>query len=139
MKKQKAQVLSRREFAQRAALLSAVPFVPPGAFMESDDASVPGLSPGQSAQEAPKLSPEGQTEAEARYQEILARYGTRLTEEQKASTKNLCMQLQPSLDRVREYALQNGDSPALYLKPLVERVKKPKPMPPAVTPATKKN
>lgn len=139
MKKQKAQVLSRREFAQRAALLSAVPFVPPGAFMESDAASVPGLSPGQSAQEAPKLSPEGQTEAEARYQEILARYGTRLTEEQKAGTKNLCMQLQPSLDRVRAYALQNGDSPALYLKPLVERVKKPKPMPPAVTPAAKKN
>jgi hypothetical protein len=75
----------------------------------------------------PKLSPEGQTEAEARLQSILAQYGTRFSEDQKADLKRLCLLAQPPLDRLRAYALENGDAPALYLKPLVEREKKPKP------------
>jgi hypothetical protein len=32
---------------------------------------------------------------------------------------------QPPLDRLRAYALENGDNSALYFKPLVEREKNP--------------
>jgi len=39
--------------------------------------------------------------------------------------KRLCIFIQPSLDRIRSYTLANGDLPALYLKPLVDRDKKP--------------
>jgi hypothetical protein len=82
----------------------------------------------------PKLSPEGQSEAEARLQTILAQYGTRFSEDQKADLKRLCLLAQPPLDRLRAYAIENGDGPALYLKPLVEREKKPAAKPSAAPP-----
>jgi hypothetical protein len=73
----------------------------------------------------PKLSPEGQAEAHARYQLVLGLYGDRLSDEQKASVKKMCADVQPALDRIRSYKLENGNAPALYLKPLFERDKKP--------------
>ena len=62
---------------------------------------------------------------EARFQTILSQYGNRFSAEQKSDIRRLCELAQPSLDRLRAYALENGDNPALYLKPLVEREKNP--------------
>jgi hypothetical protein len=39
----------------------------------------------------------------------------------------MCMDLQPTLEKIRKYKLENGDSPALFLKPLLDREKKPQP------------
>jgi hypothetical protein len=119
--------ISRREFARRAALASAVASFAPAGAVNTAVAATPQAPPPPNT---PKLSPEGQTEADARLQTILAQYGTRFTEDQKADLKRLCLLAQPPLDRLRAYNLENGDGPALYLKPLVEREKKPK------TPAT---
>jgi hypothetical protein len=113
--------ISRREFARRAAIASAVSIVPAGALPLHS--SIP-----QSAQQQPSgtlsLSPESQAEAEARYQAILAVYGSRFSDAQKADLRRLCFAAQPSLDRLRAYPIENDDGPALYLKPLVEREKK---------------
>jgi hypothetical protein len=83
----------------------------------------------------PKLSPEGQAEADARYQQVLSLYGDRLNDEQKTRVKKMCAELQPALERIRSYRLDNGNAPALYLKPLYEREKKPQsaaaPFPPS--------
>jgi len=136
MKNENGRVLSRREFAHRAAVLSATAsFVPAGTILE-----VPARSPApeQSQENMAKLSPESQKEVEARYQLILSLYGARLDEQQKASTKELCVMLQPSLDRLRAYPVENGDAPALYLKPLVEREKKPPAAPTSNTPTAAK-
>jgi hypothetical protein len=93
--------------------------------------------PAQEAAAAhPKLSAESQAEAEARYQQILSQYGSRFSAEEKASLREMNLVTQESLDKVRAFALQNGDAPALYLKPLVEREKKPV-QPPAAAPAKK--
>ena len=73
----------------------------------------------------PKLSPEGHAEVEARIQSIFSQYASRFSEAQKADLRRLCNLAQPPLDRLRAYALENGDSPALYFKPLVEREKNP--------------
>jgi hypothetical protein len=122
MKEKNGRVLSRREFAQRAALLSATaPFASAEAVFPT--AAEPGTSQAESS--GPKLSEAGKAEADSRYQQILALYGARFGEEQKADLKKMCAELQPSLEHLRSYALQNGDAPALYLKPLVEREKKP--------------
>jgi hypothetical protein len=122
MKDKKGRVLSRREFAQRAALLSAT------ASLASAEAVLPASlkepSP-QAASSTPKLSDAGQAEAESHYQRIMVLYGGRFDEQQKADLKRMCAELQPSLDHIRSFALQNADAPALYLKPLVEREKKP--------------
>lgn len=130
--------ISRREFARRAAIVSAASMVPSTAL--SEPSSIPGSAPSQ-APDTSSLTPESQIEAEARYQAILSTYSSRFSDAQKAELRRLCFAVQPSLDRLRAYPLENGDGPALYLKPLVEREKKSTPasvLPPPI-PATKKS
>jgi hypothetical protein len=150
--------ISRREFARRAAVASAIgsavasiaPASVVGAELGLHDAqapspgnpgpasgSAPASSPAQTplALNLPRLSPEGQAEADARFQAILVQYGSRFSDEQKADLRRLCAVAQQQLDRLRAYPVQNGDGAALYLKPLFEREKKPK-SPPRSTAAT---
>ena len=75
---------------------------------------------------APKLSAESQSEADARFQSILVLYGERFSNEQKNELHRLCAMVQPSLDHIRAYKIENGVGPGLYLKPGFEREKKPK-------------
>jgi hypothetical protein len=140
--------ISRREFARRAALASAVATVAPataltatspldghaavaaadrlsGAAKDGGRLPDPTSEAPQQTPELAKLSPESRAEVEARIQAIFAQYGSRFSEEQKTDIRRLCAVAQPSLDRLRAYALENGDGPALYLKPLVEREKNP--------------
>jgi len=123
MKRRNRPVFSRREFAQRAAMLSATAsIVPPKAMLDV----VTNILPGEQAEAGgPKLSAEGRAEADARYQQVLSLYGDRLNDEQKTRVKKMCAELQPALERIRSYRLDNGNAPALYLKPLYEREKKP--------------
>jgi hypothetical protein len=111
---------SRREFARRVAMTSAATLVPPSVL------ATPTLAPtpGQFAPNAPPLPPASQTEADARTQSVLNQYGVRLSDEQKAEIARLSNNQQRQLDILRTYAVQNGDDPALYLKPLMEREKK---------------
>lgn len=139
--------ISRREFARRAAIASAVASVAPAAAVTAELASThPSAAPIQEPKSAvpapappaavapqnvlptsPKLSPESQAEADARFQTILVLYGNRFSNEQKNDIHRLCAVAQPALDRVRAYKVENGDGTALYLKPQYEREKKPKP------------
>ena len=115
--------ISRREFARRAAIASAMASVAPAAALASPAATPPAAP--QQPSEMPKLTPESHAEVEARIQAIFGQYGGRFSEQQKADLRRLCGLAQPPLDRLRAYALENGDNPALYLKPLVEREKNP--------------
>jgi len=121
---------SRREFARRAALLSlaapiaaplaAVTPLPAAAASLPIDDQLPKLPPN-----FPKLSDQSRAEVEARYDSIVKQYGGRFNDQQKAELRRLSFLAQPALDNLRAYSIPNGDSPALYLKPLVEREKKP--------------
>jgi hypothetical protein len=124
MKTKLGRTLSRREFAQRAAMLSATASLIPAEVIRPQ---APPSAPQQTAPSQPKLTNAGQAEAESRYQQILSLYSEHLDDTQKANIKRMCEELQPSLERIRSFRLQNGDVPALYLKPLVERDKKPQP------------
>jgi hypothetical protein len=129
--------ISRREFARRAAYVSAAASLTPANLLHSGIAASPLPTP-QSAN-APKLSPESQAEVDSRIQAILAQYGKRLSEAQKTDIRRLATEAQPPLDRLRAFATENGDGPGLYLKPLLEREKKPAPKAapkPAVAPKT---
>jgi hypothetical protein len=126
--------ISRREFARRAAFVSAAASLSPSNLLSSE--SIVAALPAQQPANAPKLSPEGQAEVESRIQAILARYGNRLSDAQKADIRRLATEAQPPLDRLRAFATDNGDGPGLYLKPLMEREKKPTLKPEASRPAT---
>ncbi len=125
--------ISRRQFARRAALLSATASIAPAASVLANALPTPAL---QAPDAHPHLSAESQTEAEARYQQILTQYGSRFSADDKATIQQTNLTMQTSLDKIRAYPLDNGDNPALYLKPLVERQKK-KPVTPAGSPAKK--
>jgi hypothetical protein len=135
MAEKNGNAISRREFARRAGIASAAALVP--ATVLTSDARFSPASPGSSGapmpDDLPKLSPESQAEAEARYQMILSQFGSRFSEEQKTELRRLCGVAQRPLDRLRAYPVENGDGPALYLKPVVEREKKPVAMPTAGT------
>ena len=122
MNQPKRSGISRRQFARRAAVLSAAVSVVPAAGVFSNPAAIAAGQ--QPSAPHPNLSTESQTEADARLQQILAQYGSRFTDDEKKFLRQLNLVTQESLDRLRAFPLQNGDSPALYLKPLVEREKK---------------
>jgi hypothetical protein len=134
MNQPKKRGISRRQFAQRAALLSASASIVPAVSVFAEPVQTPPAPQIPAAH--PNLSAESQAEAEARYQQILSQYGSRLSPEEKVSLREINLVTQASLDKVRAFSLENGDNPALYLKPLVEREKKPV-QPPAATPAKK--
>jgi hypothetical protein len=123
MGEKKSSGISRREFARRAAMASAAASLAPVEILGAES-RIESPEP-QQPPELPKLTHEGQAEVEARIHAILSQYGKRFTEEQKKDIRRLCALAQPPLDRLRAYALENGNGPALYLKPLVEREKKP--------------
>ncbi len=130
--------ISRREFARRAAFVSAAASLAPAKFLKPDSIAAPLT--GQQAANTSKLSPESQAEVESRIQAIFGQYGKRLSDPQKADIRRLATEAQPPLERLRAFATDNGDGPGLYLKPLMERERKPSPMPTAPKPAnTNKN
>ena len=126
--------ISRREFARRAALVSAAASLAPSNLLSSESLATP--LPAQQPVNAPKLSPESQAEVESRIHSIFAQYGNRLSDAQKADIRRLATEAQPPLDRLRAFATDNGDGPGLYLKPLMEREKKPSPVPAKPRPAS---
>jgi hypothetical protein len=114
---------SRRDFARKAAIFSAA-----APFAAAAGADSPPLAADEQPKlptDFPKLSDQSRTEVEERYQTILKQYGKRLSTEQKTDVRRLCFLAQPPLDHLREYSIKNGDAPALYLKPSVDREKKP--------------
>jgi hypothetical protein len=125
--------ISRREFARRAAMVSAAASLAPANLLNAAPAT--SLSRAQQAPNASKLSPESQAEVDSRIQTIMAQYGNRLSDAQKTDIRRLATEAQPPLDRLRAYPTENGDGPALYLKPLMEREKKPTPSPATSKPA----
>ena len=132
--------VSRREFTRRAAFGTAGLFAYPALDRSAStvptlpEISVDSKTAAQSAPNAPNLSPQSQAEAESRYQTILTQYPDRFSDAQKTDVQRLCLLIQPPLDRLRAYNISNSDLPALYLKPLVDRDKKPATSPKLSTP-----
>ena len=136
MRAKNGSAISRREFARRTAFLSAAASLSPGDLLARESAAAAAARSLQTpAPSGPKLSPESQAEMEARLQAVFSKYGSRLNDAQKADLGRLAAEGQAALDRLRAFPTDNGDGPALYLKPLIEREKKPLPVPTAAMPA----
>ena len=127
--------ISRREFARRAAFVSAAASLSPASLLTAESAAA-ALPPLQTPS-APKLSAQSQAEADSRIQAVFAQYGSRLSDAQKTDLRRLTTEGQAVLDRLRAYGTENGDGPGLYLKPLIEREKKPSTKPTPSKPASK--
>ena len=59
-----------------------------------------------------KLSPSARAEVEMKFASIIRKYGTRLTEDQKMDIRRSLAETQEGLEKMRAFALDNGDQPA---------------------------
>lgn len=70
---------------------------------------------------APEVPPDQTAEVEARLQEVIRRYGDRLSEDQRTRLRRVLTQNVRMLQAIRTFPLQNGDAPATSLKLAVEK------------------
>jgi len=96
--------ISRRSFARRTAWAAAVSTLDPAA----------ALPQGRGAQSP--LPPNDQAEVDAKFANVVRKYGDRLSEEQKTRVHTVLGRHQRMLMRVREFPLDNGDAPATGLR-----------------------
>ena len=101
--------MSRRDFSRGVVLTAATAALP-----LASGAHARGAAPGQEAAkpEALKLSPE----AESQVQALMSKYGTRLTEEQKADVRRLIGLAQKTSETMRAFPLSNSDEPATIFR-----------------------
>jgi predicted component of type VI protein secretion system len=105
--------ISRRDFARTVAVAAATAAIVPAAFAQAEKTTpAPTKPPGPPE---PELAAQAQAEAEAAYQNILRKYGSRFSDEQKADIRRLALQQQKSLESLRAFKLQNSDEPATVL------------------------
>jgi len=102
--------VSRRKFARGAAFAAAAAAIPRDTRNVTETRS-DALSQDQSAR-ATQLSPV----ADAQLQTILAKYGKRLSEEQKTELKRLLTQAQKTSDALRSFPLDNSNDPAMIFR-----------------------
>ncbi|HEY6347769.1 MAG TPA: hypothetical protein VI636_00015 [Candidatus Angelobacter sp.] len=106
-KSKETAAISRRKFAVGAAV-AATAVLLPGREAWADD-----LEPIQSQSDSvAKLSPGARAELESKLKELFRKYGTRLSEEQKADMRKVMAETQEGLEKMRSFALTNGDQPA---------------------------
>jgi hypothetical protein len=112
--------LSRRAFAKQAALAAAAAAAASAGVSVSrvpsalaDEPPAPAAKPPA----APTISAQSEAEAKARYQLILARRGSRLSEAQKQEVHRAVLEQQMGLDALRAFPLDNADEPATVLRP----------------------
>jgi hypothetical protein len=98
--------LSRRAFSRGFALAAAAPVGLASAGASSVEAG--GATPGQNA---------AASSADSAYQNIIARYGQRFSEEEKADIKRLAAQIQKTSEALNAFPLENEDEPATVFRP----------------------
>lgn len=111
-----AALLSRRDFARKAAIAAAGAAIAPNSLRAAPE-TVGNLA--NLAVQSPPSSPfsaEDQAQVDARASAIFRKYGERLSLEQKDEIRRLSTELQKPLIRLRAYPLVNSSQPATVLK-----------------------
>lgn len=103
--------ISRRKFAVGAAVAATAVLLPEGQVRAESS----GLAQSQS-DAAAKLSPGARAEVDSKVKEIFRRYGSRLSDEQKADVRKVMADTQDGLEKMRAFALSNDDQPALVFE-----------------------
>jgi hypothetical protein len=73
-------------------------------------------APAQQNDSGTGLPPADQATVDAKYANVIRKYGDRLSEAQRTRARDVLVRHQRMLMRVREFALENGDAPATGLR-----------------------
>jgi len=106
-------ILDRRQFAlgAAAAVTTALIPLPSAEALAQESGSVAELDK-KTREAMAKLTPSARAEVEMKVASIFRKYGERLSEEQKADIRRIMAESQDGLEKLRAFALQNGDQPA---------------------------
>ena len=115
-------LLGRRQFALGAAAAATTALIPKGNGLAIDvmaQAATTGAQPldpqsleAKTRAAMAKLSASAQAEVEMKVASIFRKYGDRLNDEQKADIRRIMAESQEGLEKMRAFALDNGDQPA---------------------------
>ena len=112
--------VSRREFARSTALAAAAAALAPATSLshakESSPSSSASALPQQQGPDLSDLSPQARAEIDAKVENVIRRWGDRLSDEQKTRARTVITRHVRMLETVRKFPLHNGDSPASVLK-----------------------
>lgn len=113
--------IDRRRFAIGAAAAATTAIISPAEALEEAQAQTtpppkPPAADEKTRVAMAKLSPAAQAEVEAKVASIFRKYGTRLSDEQKADIRRAMAESQDGLEKMRAFVLENGDEPATVLK-----------------------
>jgi hypothetical protein len=112
--------LNRRSFTLGAAAAATGALISPGEALEQAQNAptpVPQTELEHKFQVAmAKLSPAAQAEVQAKIASIFRKYGDRLSDGQKADIRRAMAETQDGLEKMRAFALENGDPPATVFK-----------------------
>ena len=112
--------LNRRNFTLGAVAAAATALVSPGEALEKTQAAATPAPQTELQQKfnsaMAKLSPAAQAEVQAKTASIFHKYGDRLSDEQKADIRRAMAETQDGLEKMRAFALENGDQPATVFK-----------------------
>jgi hypothetical protein len=111
----KEAALSRRDFALHVATIAAAAVAAPAALVAEPQqkAGTQAASSAATPREGPPpLPPADQAEVDAKYDAMIARYGSRLTDEQKTQARQALEFMQRGLEPLRSFPLENADEPA---------------------------
>ena len=103
--------ISRREFARSVGVVAGAALLPRARGDEKPKPPAHGATP-----PPPKLGAASQAEAEARVQLIVGRWGARLSPAERADLLRLSHDAQAQLDKLRAFALDVTDEPALLFR-----------------------
>ena len=107
MSKSSQEYITRRSFTAGAAAAATAALLP------GKEGRAEGETFAQSQTDAmAKLSPDARAEVEAKLKEIFRKYGSRLSDAQKADIRKVMAETQDGLEKMRSFALANGDQPA---------------------------
>jgi hypothetical protein len=99
-----ARNLTRRDLSFRAALLAIAGASAPAAGLAQQQSREPGLL-------AVEIS-----EVDSKYAAVLRKYGERLNEAERTRVHDILVRHERMLHRIREFSLENSDSPAIGLR-----------------------
>lgn len=117
--------LNRRSFTLGAAAATATALISPGEAFEQAQASATPAPKSELEHKfqiaTAKLSPAAQAEVQAKIASIFRKYGDRLSDDQKADIRRALAETQDGLEKMRAFALENGDQPATVFKIRAEK------------------
>ncbi|HMC32253.1 MAG TPA: hypothetical protein VKL99_15575 [Candidatus Angelobacter sp.] len=103
--------LDRRQFTLGALAAATTTLIQTGEALAQSAGTVHELDEKTSTAMA-KLSAQARAEVDMKVANIFRKYGDRLSEEQKADIRRIMAESQEGLEKMRTFALENGDQPA---------------------------